>query len=131
MAIYNNHARDRYNDGSDITVKATADVTGKRFAAISGDLDDGLITIGTAAPGTNTVGVIKYDAAAGELVGIARGSSRVITVTTGAAITAGDDVQVGDGGRAIPAPAESTGIIVGYSVNTVAAGADALISLNR
>ncbi|AGP31523.1 capsid cement protein [Corynebacterium terpenotabidum] len=127
---FKNPARDRYNDGSDITAQATAAVVGKTFATIAGDLTaEGLPTVKTAATGGNTVGVVKYDADAGEKVGVARGSSRVITVTAGGAITAGDEVAVGAGGKAVKA-AEGA-VVVGYSFNTVAAGADALVSLNR
>jgi hypothetical protein len=50
-------------------------------------------------------------------------------VTAGGAITAGDDVAVGAGGKAVKAT--ESAVVVGYSVNTVAAGEDAFISLNR
>ncbi|MGP9611112.1 DUF2190 domain-containing protein [Corynebacterium sp. AOP36-E1-14] len=130
MIGFNNIAHDRYNDGSDITAEANAAVVGKTFAAVAGDMTaEGLLSVKPAATGNNTVGVVKYDADTGEKVGLARGSSRVITVTAGGAITAGDEVAVGAGGKAVKATEGA--VAVGYSVNTVKAGADALVSLNR
>lgn len=130
MIGFNNIAHDRYNDGSDITAQANAAVAGKTFAAIAGDMTaEGLLSVKPAATGGNTVGVVKYDADTGEKVGVARGSSRVITVTAGGSITAGDEVAVGAGGKAVKATEGAA--VVGYSFNTVVTGADALVSLNR
>lgn len=130
MIGFNNIAHDRYNDGSDITAQANAAVAGKTFAAIAGDMTaEGLLSVKPAATGGNTVGVVKYDADTGEKVGVARGSSRVITVTAGGAITAGDEVAVGAGGKAVKATEGA--VVVGYAFDSVDAGADALVSLNR
>ncbi|MGP5589946.1 DUF2190 domain-containing protein [Corynebacterium variabile] len=130
MIGFKNIAHDRYNDGSDITAQATATVVGKTFAAIAGDMTaEGLLTVKPAATGGNTVGVVKYDADTGQKVGVARGSSRVITVTAGGTITAGDEVAVGAGGKAVKATEDA--VVVGYSFNSVSTGADALVSLNR
>lgn len=127
---FNNIAHDRYNDGSDITAHANAAVFGKTFAAIAGDMTaEGLLSVKPAATGGNTVGVVKYDADTGEKVGVARGASRVITVTAGGTITAGDEVAVGAGGKAVKATEGA--VAVGYSFNSVSSGADALVSLNR
>lgn len=123
---YRNQMRDLYNDGSDITCAATAPLTGKTFAAIAGPRTGGLITIATAAAGERTCGVIKYDAEADGLVGIARGSARVVTVTAASALSAGAEVEVGTAGRAA---VHDTGVAVGYLVDDVEAGADALVSL--
>ena len=123
---FQNPARDLYNDGSDITCRADTAVTGKTFAAVAGPRVDNLVTIGTAPAGARAAGVVKYDAAADDLVGLARGSGRVITVTAGGAITAGDDVQVGAGGRAIKA---TDGVVVGYAVDTATNGTDVPVSL--
>lgn len=124
--MYSNPMNDIYNPGTDLTCRAAADVTGKTFAAIAGAMDGGNLTITTATAGSRIAGVIKYDAAATELVGVARGASRVVTVTAGAAITAGAQVEVGPAGAAIP---HTTGEPVGYVVTTADAGADAYVSL--
>ena len=124
--MYTNPMRDIYSPGTDITCRATTAVTGKRFAEISGDRSGGKISITTATPAGHICGVIKYDANANELVGIARGSSRVVTVTAQTAITAGARVEVGTDGKAT---VHASGVPVGYAVSTAKADADAEISL--
>ena len=123
---YANQMRDIFNPGSDLTVIATTAVVGKTFAALSGPRSNNMLSVTTAEAGAPTIGVIKYDAAADEMVGIARGSSRIVTVTADGPITAGSPVEVGAGGKAKTA---DTGSIVGWAVDTAADGDDALISL--
>ena len=123
---YANQMRDIFNPGSDLTVIATTAVVGKTFAAISGPRSNNMLSVTTAEAGAPTIGVIKYDAAADEMVGIARGSSRIVTVTADGPIAAGSPVEVGAGGKAKTA---DTGSIVGWAVDTAADGDDALISL--
>ena len=123
---YANQMRDIFNPGSDLTVIATTAVVGKTFAAISGPRSNNMLSVTTAEAGAPTIGVIKYDAAADEMVGIARGSSRIVTVTADGPITAGSPVEVGAGGTAKTADTGSSG---GWAVDTAADGDDALISL--
>lgn len=123
---YANQMRDIFNPGTDITVVATTTVVGKTFAAISGPRSQNMLSVTTAKPGTPAVGVFKYDAAADNMVGIARGSSRIVTVTADGPITAGSPVEVGAGGKAKTADA---GTVVGYAVDTAENGDDAMISL--
>ena len=123
---YANQMRDIFNPGTDITVIATTKVAGKTFAAISGPRSKNMLSVTTAEAGAPTIGVIKYDADADNMVGIARGSSRIVTVTADGPITAGAPVEVGTGGKAKTA---DTGSIVGWAVDTAADGDDALISL--
>lgn len=123
---YTNIARDRYNDGSDITCYATAPVSGKTFVTYSGEMNRDLITVATATAGGAVAGVAKYDADADTAVGVARGASRIITITAGAQLAAGDKVEVGDGGKAVP---QESGDIVGFAVAPAQANTDALISL--
>ena len=124
--MYRNPMHDRFNPGTDITALATTDVTGKTFAAYSGAMKSGNISITTAQAGTATAGVIKYDAQTGNLVGLARGSGRVVTVKTSSELSAGDAVEVAADGTATLA---DTGIIVGWAADNADAGTDALISL--
>lgn len=126
--MYTNQARDTFNPGTDLTVKASTAVTGKRLATLSGDKASGHLTIKQAADGDLVAGVIKYDAPAGTLVGLARGAARIITVTAGAALTAGTEVQADANGKAIPA---TTGKVFGYAVTAAQPDTDAEISLNR
>ena len=123
---YANQMRDIFNPGTDITVIATDDVAGKTFAAISGPRSQNMLSVTTATAGAPTIGVFKYDAAADDMVGIARGSSRIVTVTADGAITAGSPVEVGTDGKAKTADA---GTVVGYAVDSAADGDDAMISL--
>jgi hypothetical protein len=71
-------------------------------------------------------GVAKYDAASGEIVGVARGNSRVTHVTADGAIAAFAEVEVGTTGKA---KTKTAGIAVGYALTAAADGADAEISL--
>ena len=124
--MYTNIMRDRFNPGTDLTALAASAITGKTFTAYAGPMRSGNITVATAEPGAATAGVAKYDANAEELVGIARGSGRVVTVTTAADLAAGDPIAVGDNGHATLA---DTGIIVGWAADNADAGTDALVSL--
>ena len=123
---YANQMRDIFNPGTDITVVATTTVVGKTFAAISGPRSQNMLSVTTATAGAPTIGVFKYDADADNMVGIARGSSRIVTVTADGPITAGSPVEVGTGGKVKAADA---GTVVGYAVDTAENGGDALISL--
>lgn len=124
--MYKNIMRDRFNPGTDLTAVAESAVVGKTFTHYAGPIRSGNIVVATATPGSATAGVAKYDADTDGLVGIARGSGRVVTVTAGADLTAGAPVEVGPDGAAITA---TTGIIVGWAVDDAATGDDAPISL--
>lgn len=126
--MYQNIMQDRFNPGTDLTAVADTAVTGKTFVTIAGPMKGGNITVETATAAGAVAGVAKYDAAAGEFVGVARGSSRVVTVTAAAAIVAGAPVEVAANGHAVTA---TTGAVVGYAVDTAEATGDALISLNN
>lgn len=116
-----------YEPGVDLTCTTSAAVTGKRFVAITGNRStSGNITVAHATAAAKAFGVSKYDAASGALVGVQRGNSRVTFVTAGAALTAGQDVEVGANGTAV---VKSAGVAVGFAVTAAANGADAEISL--
>src|SRR5688500_10231713 len=88
-----------YEPGADITCRATAAVTGKRFVNISGNRvaagEGGNISVAHATAAGRAFGVSKYDAAVGKNVGVMRGNSRVTYVRAGAAIAPGKEVEVG------------------------------------
>ena len=117
---------DVYSPGRDITGRAATPVAASRFVAISGDAVSGVITVGHAVAGGRVAGVAKHTADPGELVGLARGNSRVVRVEAGAALAAFADVRVGADGKAIPA---TTGKVVGYAITSAATGALAAISI--
>lgn len=113
--------------GADVTAQATAAVTGKRFVGISGDiLPDGSLRVAHAAAASRAIGVAKYDAASGAKVGVYRGARMVVPVTAGANITAGQAVEVGANGQAVPLAA---GVAVGYAETAATSGQDARICL--
>lgn len=117
-----------YEPGANITGKASAAITGKRFVKISGNraTDTGTLTVAHADAAGRVAGVSKYDAALGALVGIARGNSRVVFVTAAANIAAFAEVEVGVNGQAIT---KASGVAVGYAVTAATSGGDAEISL--
>lgn len=127
--MYINYSKERFEPGRDLTAYATEAITGKTFVSIAGPLHgSGNISIKPAVAGDVVCGVAKYDAKAGDLVGVYRGASRVVTVTAASELTAGTAVEVGTNGQATAA---ATGEAVGYVIDDCAAGEDALVSLNR
>lgn len=110
--------------------RASTAVTGKRFLKITGNRGvGGNIAVAHADAGARIVGVSKYDAAVGAVIGVQRGNSRVTFVATpptGAALAAFAEVEVGANGTAV---ARTTGIAVGYTVTGTTVGADAEVSL--
>ena len=121
-----NELIDIYKPGTDITGRASAAVTGKRFLKISGNRAGGNIAVAHADAGGRTCGVATFDAASGSVVGVARGNSRVVPVTADGAIAAWAEVEVGTAGKA---KTIGTGKAVGYALTAAADGADAQISL--
>lgn len=110
----NNEAIPFYEDGDELTAYCTADVIGKRFAMVSADrrpggpadgvtdaTDGGNISAATATAGIKVLGVFGYDQAMGGLVPVFR-YNRVMPVTAGASITAGQEVQSDGVGKAVP-----------------------------
>lgn len=133
-----------YSDpGNDLNGQATANVTGRRFLAVSGakqvgsqalatDTFGGSILVAHAGNGVRPIGVAGYDANSGFKVPIKRGQ-KVIPVETGAAITAGALVMSDATGRAIPwvTAAGEANARCGICLNApTAAGQVAIIALN-
>lgn len=115
-----------YSPGQDISGRASAAVTGKRFLKISGNRAAGNIAVAHADAAGRTCGVSGRDAASGELVDVKRGSGRVVFVTAAAAIAAFAEVEVGANGQAAT---KASGVAVGYAVTAATSGGDAEISL--
>lgn len=115
-----------YEPGRDITGRASAAVTGKRFLKISGNRSSGNIAVAPADAAGRVCGVAKYDAASGDIVGVLRGKDRVVPVTAGGNIAAFAEVEVGANGQAIT---KASGVAVGYAVTAATSGNDAEISL--
>jgi hypothetical protein len=125
-----------FYETSDITVQASAAVTGKRFVAPSANRTGGpglstsatnVYVVAHAPAGAKPAGVSVYDAPSGGLLGIIGTPGRIVPVTAGAAITAGQQVEVGTAGQAIPL---ATGQRAGLAMTGAASGAAAEIKLS-
>jgi hypothetical protein len=124
-----------------ITVHFTSAATGKRFCgplttfqsgpalgALTAAADGGnLQAAGVPAAGGQVGGVVKYDVASGAKGGVIRGAGVMLPVTSGAAVTAGDELEVDNTGRVIPF---ATGRKVGKAHSPVAgANLDVVVEL--
>lgn len=124
----------------DLSVRATANVVGKTFGAISADIQSGPAVTTTALPatwdggnfqaatcpaGAKADGVFAYDALAGQLLPL-KAPGKIVPVTAGAAITAGQEVQSDAAGKAIPLAA---GRACGKAYTTAASGTDCFVRL--
>lgn len=130
----------QFKETGNVSFRASAAVTGKRFLAISGDRTGGpglstdlenLYRMAHAPAAGPTVGVAKYDVPINETGGVHGQPGMIVPVTAGAAIAAGQRVEVGANGQAVPlavAPA-TPGVPVGIAMSGVAIGADAQIKL--
>lgn len=115
-----NESTPLFRPGRDITGLTTGAVTGKTFVDVSATRGaDGMIKVATAAAGAKALGVAKYDAASGALVGILLGG--VVPVTAGGVIAFGAEVEVGSAGKAITL---ASGKAVGKAVEAGTNGND-------
>lgn len=113
--------------GGHVTGHASADVRGKRFVAISGNIQaDGTLTVAEATGGARAVGVAAYDAKQGGKVGIIRAPRTVLPVTAGANLTYGAAVESDAQGRAV---ASASGVVLGYVETAATSGQDARVCL--
>jgi hypothetical protein len=98
-----------YKPGEDLPAAASAAITGKRFVKISGNRQSGPGLSSTAegsnysvaqcVAGDKAIGVSMYDAPLNGKIGVVR--EGVVPVTSGAAVTAGSEVQADANGKAI------------------------------
>lgn len=108
--------RDHYADGGNVTAVAETDIVGCTFVKIAGPpAQDGSYAVTTCAAGERPFGVAKYDAAAGERLGIARGNGRIGTVAAASNLAPGVEVYSNDFGQASSA---GTGIVAGTVVQS-------------
>lgn len=101
--------------GQDLTGHPTAPVVGKRFVAISGNVQsDGAYSVAPPAAGGRVLGVATHDAAIGKRVPIIANPGVILPVAAGAInLPAFGEVQVDAQGRVI---ALAGGVAVGYLV---------------
>lgn len=115
-----------YADGDVVTAQVTGDVKGKTFVALTGPMAGGLPKVATAIAAGATWGVAVSDAKSGGRVAVIRTTGVILPVTTGAPITALTEVQIGVGGKIVPA---TTGIKVGRAMDSAGADRDVFIEL--
>lgn len=126
-----------YEPGQRITMQASADVLGKRFVRVTGNRQNGpgvsdsilggnYVAANVSTSGDPAAGVAEYNAVTGKKFGVIT-TGAVVPVTAGAAITAGQEVQSDNVGRAIPLAA---GRPLGYAMSGQATvGSDVDIKL--
>lgn len=94
-----------YRPGGDLTaIVGSGGVTGKTFVDISAALSASAgtdPTVVTATAAGLTCGVAARDAAAGAKVSIVRTPGAIVPITAGGNISAGAEVEVGTGGKAV------------------------------
>lgn len=134
----------QFKETGNISFRASAAVTGKRFLKVSGNRTGGpglstdlenLVVCAQAGAGQVVVGVSKYDVAIDESGGMHGQPGMIVPVNCGADITAGAKVMSDANGRAIPwvtaasEANEPAGIAMTGCDITVAGDADAMIKL--
>lgn len=121
-----NEAIPLYRPGADVSATPTAAVQGKTFVNVSGAINGGLVKVAPAAAGGLVFGVAAFDAAKDGVVAVIRGSNTILPVVAGGVLAAGDEVQVGTGGKAVKLDA---GKAVGRALDAAASGADVFIEI--
>lgn len=125
----------QYHETGNVSFHAAGAVVGKTFVRVSADRTGGpgLSTdlenawvMSTCGAGAKATGVAKYDVADQKSGGIHGQPGMIVPVTAGAAITAGQEVEVGAAGKAIPL---ASGKAVGQAMSGAASGADCPVKL--
>lgn len=121
-----NEAKPLFRPGANVTVKATAAVTGKTFVGVSAAPDaDGIIKAATATSAAKAFGVAARDIASGDTGLILRGG--IVNVTAGGTIAVGAEVEVGSGGKAVVL---ASGKSVGIACTAGSNNNDVLVALD-
>lgn len=121
-----------FDDGDNVTGYCTANVVGKTFLAISGNLyTDNTFSVATCPANAKPFGVAEYDASTGQWIGIVR--KGIVPVTCGAAgsLTAGQEVMSDASGNAIAWDTTVGHRPAGMVCTAATPGQDAMIALYR
>lgn len=119
MAKYQNAVHKVLDPGLNFTGVATAAVLGGTFATFAAGGVPGAPNLVTANATDKVVGVFKYDAAAGETVGVLTGGQ--CDVIAGGAIVAKDPVKSDAAGKAVKATTAAEGFGTAFT-DAAAAG---------
>lgn len=101
-----------------VTCRTTAAVTGKRFVDISGaaNVSTGVLPgVAHATAAGKSFGVAARDAASGTNVQVEHRPGAIVPITCSAAITAGAEVEVATGGKAVT---KTSGVARGIAITT-------------
>lgn len=122
-----NEAKPLFRPGQDVTALTTGAVTGSTFVGVSATRDTatGLVKVATATAAAKAFGVASADIASGATGLIHRGG--ILFVTAGGSITAGAQVEVGSGGKAV---ALASGVAVGTALETGSSNNPVLVALD-
>jgi hypothetical protein len=124
------------HETSDLTGRATAAITGKRFldvsAAVSPALntstDGGVMGVAPAGAGVRAIGVAAHDqATVGGMIGFVGTPGRVVVVTAGATVAVGAEVESDSTGRAITL---ASGKSLGKALSAATVGVDLYVKLS-
>lgn len=121
-----NEAIPLYRPGADVSATPTAAVKGKTFVNVSGAMAGQLVKVAPAAAAALVFGVAAFDAPIGGTVAVIRGAKTILPVTAGGTLAAGDEVEVGAGGKAVKL---ASGTAVGRALDAGTADADVFIEL--
>lgn len=117
-----------YDAGDEVTVTASANVTGKTFVSLTGAVNASNGTLATAGPcpaAAKAFGVANKDAASGTRLVALRGP-RVVPVACAGTFAAGDEVEVGANGQAVKL---ASGKPVGYAMSAGSANNEAYVAI--
>lgn len=110
-----NTTKPLFRPGHEVSVVATADVTGATFVGISAARGaDGLINVATAGSGDPAFGVATRDIKSGAIGSVIR--EGIVPVAGTGSIEAGDQVEVGADGKAAAA---NSGVVVGIACDDI------------
>lgn len=125
MSYQSNPIFEYFTDSDKITCKASGAVTGKTLVKLAAGGADQCPVVATAAAGDLAYGVAGWDVKDGEKLTVYRRG--VLSITAGAALKAGDQVEVGASGKAVKV---ATGKPVGQVHADATNGADAAVAVN-
>lgn len=122
-----NECKPLFRPGHEVTVLATADVTGSTFVGVSAtrDATTGLVKVATATAAAKAFGVATRDFANGAKGSVIR--EGILFVTAGGSIAAGAQVEVGTGGKAVTL---ASGVAVGTALETGSSNNPVLVALD-
>lgn len=121
-----------FEPGDRVSATATANVVGKTFVAISGNLaSDNTLQVATCAANAKPFGVAEYNASSGQWVGVVRNGIVPITCGAAGALTAGEEVMSDASGNAVAWDTTVGHRVAGMCLNAATVGSDAMIALYK